>query len=50
MEDNGMQQAIQGLQAGNSAAINELGNAAAMPQLTLDPFAAAPAARLPSRG
>ena len=47
MEDNGMQQAIQGLQAGNSAAINELGNAAAMPQLTLDPFAAAPAAPAP---
>lgn len=47
MEDNGMQQAIQGLQAGNSAAINELGNSAAMPQLTLDPFAAAPAAPAP---
>ena len=47
MEDNGMQQAIQGLQAGNSAAINELGNPAAMPQLTLDPFAAAPAAPAP---
>ena len=47
MEDNGMQQAIQGLEAGNAQAIGELGNQATMPQLTLDPFAAAPSAPAP---
>ena len=47
MEDNGMQQAVQGLETGNSQAISELGNQATMPQLTLDPFAAAPAAPAP---
>ena len=47
MEDNGMQQAIQGLEAGNAQAIGELGNQATMPQLTLDPFAAAPSAPVP---
>ena len=43
MDDNGMQQAMQG----NSQAISELGNQATMPQLTLDPFAAAPSAPAP---
>ena len=47
MDDNGMQQAIQGLEQGNSQAISELGNQATMPQLTLDPFAAAPSAPAP---
>ena len=47
MEDNGMQQAIQGLEAGNAQAIGELGNQATMPRLTLDPFAAAPSAPVP---
>ena len=42
-----MQQAIQGLEAGNAQAIGELGNQATMPQLTLDPFAAAPSAPAP---
>ncbi|MBR6257638.1 MAG: toxic anion resistance protein [Lachnospiraceae bacterium] len=42
-----MQQAIQGLEQGNSQAISELGNQATMPQLTLDPFAAAPSAPAP---
>ena len=42
-----MQQAIQGLEAGNAQAIGELGNQATMPQLTLDPFAAAPSAPVP---
>ncbi len=47
MEDNGMQQAVQGLVEGNNQAISELGNQSTMPQLTLDPFAAAPAAPAP---
>ena len=47
MEDNGMQQAVQGLVEGNNQAISELGNQSAMPQLTLDPFAAAPSAPAP---
>ena len=47
MDDNGMQQAMQGLEQGNSQAISELGNQATMPQLTLDPFAAAPSAPAP---
>ena len=47
MDDNGMQQAVQGLEQGNSQAISELGNQATMPQLTLDPFAAAPSAPAP---
>ena len=42
-----MQQAIQGLEAGNAQAIGELGNQATMPRLTLDPFAAAPSAPVP---
>ena len=47
MDDNGMQQAVQGHEQGNSQAISELGNQATMPQLTLDPFAAAPSAPAP---
>ena len=47
MEDNGMQQAVQGLVEGNNQAISELGNQATMPQLTLDPFAASPSAPAP---